>query len=85
MNACTLEGASHLKLVCEFATGYDNVDLEYCRKRGIPVVNVVNYSTAAVAQHTISCVLYIPVSYTHLNVCGSDHDGASGPEDGGDA
>ena len=59
MNACTLEGASHLKLVCEFATGYDNVDLEYCRKRGIPVVNVVNYSTAAVAQHTIACVLYI--------------------------
>lgn len=59
MNARTLDGAAHLQLICEFATGYDNVDLEYCRKRGIPVVNVVNYSTAAVAQHTIACVLYI--------------------------
>lgn len=59
MNADTLDGASHLKLICEFATGFDNVDLDYCRKRGIPVVNVVNYSTAAVAQHTIACVLYI--------------------------
>ena len=46
MNADTLDGASHLKLICEFATGFDNVDLDYCRKRGIPVVNVVNYSTA---------------------------------------
>lgn len=59
MNAETLDGAGHLKLICEFATGFDNVDLAYCRKRGIPVVNVVNYSTAAVAQHTIACVLYI--------------------------
>lgn len=59
MNAHTLEGATRLKLVCEFATGYDNVDLEYCRSRGIPVANVVNYSTAAVAQHTVALALYL--------------------------
>ena len=44
MNADTLDGASHLKLICEFATGFDNVDLDYCRKRGIPV-NVADDKT----------------------------------------
>lgn len=59
MNASTLDTASHVRLICEFATGYDNIDLEYCTKRGIRVANVVNYSTAAVAQHTIAMVMYI--------------------------
>ena len=59
MNASTLDQAGRVKLICEFATGYDNIDLEYCTKRGIRVANVVNYSTAAVAQHTVACVLYL--------------------------
>lgn len=59
MNASTLDTAGRVKLICEFATGYDNIDLEYCTKRGIRVANVVNYSTAAVAQHTTACVLYL--------------------------
>jgi glycerate dehydrogenase len=46
-------------LICEFATGYDNVDLEYCKSKGIGVANVVDYSTAAVAQHTFAMALYL--------------------------
>lgn len=53
----TIGGAERLKLVCQFATGYDNVDTEYCRSRGIRVVNVRDYSTAAVVQHTVALVL----------------------------
>ncbi len=59
LNEQTLRGAEEVKLICEFATGFDNVDLEYCKSRGIRVANVVNYSTAAVAQHTFALCLYI--------------------------
>ena len=59
MNESTLSGAQNVRLICEFATGFDNIDLDYCRSRGITVVNVRNYSTAVVAQHTFAMALYL--------------------------
>lgn len=59
INEETLKNCSNVKLICEFATGFDNVDLEYCRKRGIAVTNVVDYCTASVAQHTFAMALYL--------------------------
>ena len=53
----SLRNAQKVKLICEFATGYDNVDLKYCRERGIAVANVVDYSTSMVAQHTFALAL----------------------------
>lgn len=53
LNESTLKNAANVKLICLFATGFDNVDLEYCKGRGIKVANVVKYCTPAVAQHTI--------------------------------
>ncbi|MBQ6807144.1 MAG: D-2-hydroxyacid dehydrogenase [Lachnospiraceae bacterium] len=53
INESTLKDAANVKLICLFATGFDNVDLEYCKSRGIKVANVVKYCTPAVAQHTI--------------------------------
>lgn len=53
LNENNLKGAQKLGLICLLATGYDNVDLAYCRSRGIKVANVVNYCTPAVAQHTL--------------------------------
>lgn len=47
----------NVKLVCVTATGYDNIDLEYCRENGIAVCNVVGYSTQNVAQLTLAMVL----------------------------
>lgn len=55
----SMKDAPNVKLICEFATGYDNVDLKYCKKRGIAVANVVDYSTPAVAQHTFAMALYL--------------------------
>lgn len=57
MNENTLKDAPNVRLICMFATGYDNVDLAYCKSRGIKVTNVVNYSTAAVVQHTFLLAL----------------------------
>lgn len=53
-----------LKLICVAATGFDNVDISYCREKGIAVCNVVGYSTSSVAQLAVSMVLYLA---DHLN------------------
>lgn len=52
-----LSGAKNLKVICEAATGYDNIDLDFCRSHGIGVCNVPGYSTWSVAQVTVSMVL----------------------------
>lgn len=60
-----LSSASKLKLICEFATGYDNIDINSARRRGIAVCNVPAYSTDSVTLITLSTVLALA---THLNV-----------------
>lgn len=57
LNEQTLKMASHLKFIGLFATGYNNVDLEYTNKMGITVSNAGSYSTGAVAQHTFALIL----------------------------
>lgn len=55
--------ANKLKLICIFATGYDNIDLFAARKYGVGVCNVPGYSTDSVALFTLATVLSL---YTHL-------------------
>ena len=52
-----LQSAGNVKLICVTATGYDNIDVEYCKAHGIAVCNVSGYSTNSVAQLTVSVVL----------------------------
>ena len=59
INESTLPDTGRVKLICLFATGYDNVDLDFCKDRGIAVCNVVGYSTDSVAQVTVAMVLYL--------------------------
>lgn len=67
LSRAVLEQAPKVKLICEFATGYDNVDIAYCRERGIRVANVVNYSTDAVAQHTFALCFYVLEKLRHYD------------------
>lgn len=57
LNEDTLKSAKSLKYIGLFATGYNNIDIEYCSKHGITVCNAGSYSTNAVAQHTFALIL----------------------------
>ena len=57
LNEDTLKSAKNLKYIGLFATGYNNIDIEYCSKHGITVCNAGSYSTNAVAQHTFALIL----------------------------
>lgn len=52
-----LDAAKNLKLVALFATGYNNVDTEYARSKGVTVCNAGVYSTSAVAQQVFGFIL----------------------------
>ena len=57
LNPETLRYAEHLKYIGLFATGYNNIDIDYCSRKGIAVCNAGSYSTNAVAQHTFALIL----------------------------
>ena len=46
-----------VKLICEAGTGYNNIDLEATRKKGITVCNIPAYSTERVAHTAIMMIL----------------------------
>ena len=68
LNEETLKNALNVKLICEFATGFDNVDIEYCKKRKIGVCNVRDYSTDMVAQHTFALAFYLSEKLEHYDM-----------------
>jgi len=58
-----ISSAKRLKLICIFATGYDNIDVKAAAKYGVAVCNVPGYSTDSVALFTVANVLAL---YTKL-------------------
>ena len=57
ITAATLAACPGIKLICVLATGYNVVDCDAAKARGIPVCNVPAYGTAAVAQFTFALLL----------------------------
>ena len=55
----TMDACPQLRLICITATGMNNVDLNYAKKKGIVVKNAAGYSTASVTQTTFTLALYL--------------------------
>lgn len=58
-----LDAAKSLKYIGLFATGYNNIDIEYAKQKGVTVCNAGSYSTDAVTQQVIG---YILIHYTAI-------------------
>lgn len=52
-----LETLPKLKYIGLLSTGFNIVDWEYCKEKGIPVCNIPSYSTSAVAQLVFALIL----------------------------
>ncbi len=61
----TIEKLPDLKYVGVLATGYNVVDTEAARERGVIVTNIPSYSTASVAQMVFSLLLAITNGVEH--------------------
>lgn len=59
-----------LRLVAVAFTGYDHVDLEACRQRGVNVANVPGYSTDGAAELCFGLIFallrHIPMAHQHV-------------------
>ncbi|KJV44860.1 2-hydroxyacid dehydrogenase [Pantoea sp. BL1] len=56
LRAETLHQLPDLRYICVAATGYDCIDLDACRERGIVVSNVPGYSTRSVSEGVIAAL-----------------------------
>ncbi len=52
-----LETLTNLKYIGLLSTGFNIVDWEFCKEKGIPVCNIPSYSTSAVAQLVFALIL----------------------------
>lgn len=63
----TIDKCPNLKLIAVLATGYNVIDYNYAKEKGIPVVNVPTYGTASVSQFSIALLLEICHHIGHHN------------------
>lgn len=52
-----LKYLKNLRVISTRSTGVNHIDLEYCKSRGIAVLNVMNYGAQAVAQYTMGLII----------------------------
>ncbi|MDU2489413.1 MAG: D-2-hydroxyacid dehydrogenase [Clostridium celatum] len=67
LNRENLSEANNLEFIAEVATGFNNIDVEYAKEKGIGVANVAGYSTNAVVQHTFAVALALLDEVTYYD------------------
>jgi glycerate dehydrogenase len=56
LRAATLQQLPLLKMIAVAATGYDVIDVDFCRSHGIAVANIRNYAVHTVPEHTFALI-----------------------------
>lgn len=80
-NICSREvlEKSEVKLIATATIGTDHIDTDYCRERGITVVNAPGCNAAAVAQYVFATIMQIinrPLGSYTLGIVGVGHVGS---------
>jgi C-terminal binding protein len=63
----TIAGLERCRVIVRAGVGYDNIDVEAARERGIPVVNVPDYCVEEVADSAIGLMLALTRGLSELN------------------
>lgn len=61
----TLDACQNIKAIAVLATGYNVIDYEYAKEKGIPVMNVPTYGTQIVGQYAVGLLMEICSHYGH--------------------
>lgn len=57
IDSSVIESAKGLRLIANYAVGFDNIDTKLAKEKGIFVTNTPNIMTQAVAEHTMALIL----------------------------
>ena len=85
LDEALLSTAKNLKVISKHGVGYDNIDIEYCKRRGIPVTLAVGSNSQSVAEHTFALMMalaknLIPVSRAYAQIGFAAKNSAPGME-----
>ena len=80
ISRATIDACPNIRLIAVLATGYNVVDYNYAREKGIPVVNVPTYGTASVSQYSIALLLEICHHIGHHSASVHAGNWASNPD-----
>ncbi|OFW01835.1 MAG: hydroxyacid dehydrogenase [Acidobacteria bacterium RIFCSPLOWO2_12_FULL_59_11] len=82
LDARVLEQLPRLRLIATRSTGFDHIDMETCRGRGIEVATVPSYGENTVAEHTFALILslsrHIHKSYVRVSQGNYSREGLTG-------
>ena len=84
-NKCTidegvLEKLENLRYIGVLATGYNNIDVSACKRRGIVVTNVPSYSTESVVQSVFGLILELYIGIGSQSASVKRGDWANAPD-----
>lgn len=60
-----LDACPNIKFISVIATGYNKIDIEACKERGILVSNVPSYGSKAIGQHAVALLMEITNHIAH--------------------
>lgn len=76
-----IQAAANCRIVARLGIGLDNIDVDYCSARAIPVTNVPDYCRHEVAEHALALMLSLArgIGLFHAHAIAGNYDLKAGP------